>query len=77
MVCSCPDGYITNDAGICVTLPPLVSGCEKDDECGEKDACINALCKDPCACGLNAECSIVNHRPVCTCKVGHKFNTVQ
>ncbi len=67
LVCSCPDGYITNGQGACVTLPPLVSGCENDDECSESDACINALCKDPCACGLNANCQVINHRPICTC----------
>ena len=52
--------------------PPLdiVVGCTTDDECGDRDACINNVCKDPCACGRNAECSIVNHRPVCTCKKG-------
>ena len=67
--CTCPDGYIVDNNGGCTLLPPLSAGCERDDDCDEHDACINAICKDPCACGLNAECTIVNHRPVCTCKV--------
>ncbi len=71
MTCVCPDGYVSTDDGGCATLPPIVSGCEKDDECPESTACINAVCRDPCACGLNAHCEIVNHRPVCTCNTGY------
>ena len=75
MVCECPDGYITDDAtGGCRTLPPIVSGCERDDECSDPTACINAVCRDPCACGTNARCDIVDHRPVCTCLPGYYGN---
>lgn len=70
MTCTCPEGYITDDDRGCKTLPPIVSGCETDDTCSESEACINAVCKDPCACGLNAVCNVINHRPVCICKVG-------
>ena len=70
MVCICPDGYVTDDNGGCRTLPPIKSGCEADDECPQVEACINAVCRDPCGCGLNARCDIVNHRPVCICEPG-------
>lgn len=70
LICLCPDGYVTDDVGGCRTLPPIVSGCERDDECLQDTACINAVCRDPCACGLNARCDIVEHRPVCVCQPG-------
>ena len=70
MVCACPDGYHATQDGGCDVLPPIKTGCEADDECDNPLACINAICKDPCACGRNAQCDIVEHRPVCTCKPG-------
>eukprot|EP00095_Tigriopus_kingsejongensis_P012598 maker-scaffold642_size120736-snap-gene-0.27 protein:Tk12598 transcript:maker-scaffold642_size120736-snap-gene-0.27-mRNA-1 annotation:"GH13743" len=70
IVCECPKGYFTNENNQCLTLTPIVVGCTSDDECGDARACINAICKDPCACGPNAVCTIENHRPVCTCKDG-------
>ena len=70
MVCACPDGYHATEDGGCDVLPPIKTGCEADDECDSPLACINAICKDPCACGRNAQCDIVEHRPVCTCKPG-------
>ena len=74
MVCECPDGYVTDEKSVCKTLSPIVSGCERDDECPDKTACINALCRDPCACGSHAVCEIVNHRPVCICEKGYYGN---
>ena len=74
MICECPDGYVTDEKSGCKTLSPLVSGCERDDECADKTACINALCRDPCACGSHAVCEIVNHRPVCICEKGFYGN---
>lgn len=68
LTCTCPEGYIVDQYGKCITLPPVKTGCETDLECDPNTACINAVCKDPCACGLNADCSIVDHKPVCTCK---------
>ena len=70
MVCACPDGYHATEDGGCDVLPPIKTGCEADDECDSPLACINAICKDPCACGRNAQCDIREHRPVCTCKPG-------
>lgn len=36
-------------------------------------ACINRKCQDPCpgSCGLNAECRVVSHTPICICQRGY------
>lgn len=41
-------------------------------ECSQDKSCINQLCKDPCpgTCGVNAQCRVVNHNPICTCVDG-------
>lgn len=45
--------------------------CSNDLECPNEKACINLKCIDPCtlrgACGINALCKTVLHRPRCTC----------
>ena len=74
MVCSCPDGYVTDDNGGCKTLSPIIAGCTTDDECSDTDSCINQICKDPCACGEHAFCRVINHHPVCTCEDGYEGN---
>lgn len=37
-------------------------------------ACINQKCKNPClgVCGINAECRVLSHKPVCTCFDGYE-----
>lgn len=39
-------------------------------ECSQDKACINQKCIDPCigVCGLNADCRVQNHSPICACK---------
>lgn len=69
ILCQCPNGFYTNEDNICLELSPIIVGCTSNDDCGDPEACINAMCKDPCACGPNAECTVENHHPVCTCKV--------
>uniref|UniRef100_A0A0K2TAS5 Putative LOC101893139 [Musca domestica] n=1 Tax=Lepeophtheirus salmonis TaxID=72036 RepID=A0A0K2TAS5_LEPSM len=70
MTCECPDGYVKGELKGCKTLPPIISGCERNDDCSNSTSCINAICRSPCACGLNADCKIIDHQPVCTCKPG-------
>lgn len=45
-----------------------------NSDCSESNACVNLKCTDPCEesdiCGENAECSVKNYSPVCTCKSG-------
>lgn len=45
--------------------------CTSDTECSTEKSCINAQCLDPCtlrgACGINALCRVVLHKPRCSC----------
>lgn len=45
--------------------------CTISAECPLNQACSNQRCIDPCvgSCGVNAECKVVNHNPICTCPV--------
>lgn len=62
--CACIPPYIGN---------PYTTGCRPEcvynSDCSSALACIKQHCRDPCPgiCGTNAECSVVNHIPVCTC----------
>ena len=52
-------------------LFPPVAECTRDSDCSSQLACIAEKCKDPCLntpCGVNALCSVKNHRAICTCK---------
>lgn len=44
--------------------------CVISSECPKIKACSNNKCVDPCrdTCGVNAECRIINHNPICYCK---------
>lgn len=50
---------------------PIAAECSTDLECPKEKACINFQCVDPCnlrgACGQNAICETVLHRPRCSC----------
>lgn len=54
---------------------PTDAECKSDLECPNEKACINFQCVDPCglrgACGLNALCRTVLHRPRCSCPACH------
>jgi len=45
--------------------------CESDDDCTLDKSCYRGTCRDPCAlraaCGDNAICRVVLHRPRCEC----------
>lgn len=47
--------------------------CVVSSECKSSEACISAKCRDPCAgtCGLNANCKVINHNPVCSCPTNY------
>lgn len=49
-------------------------GCKSNSECPLSQACINGACANPCACGNNAECSVIRHHPVCYCERGFSGN---
>lgn len=45
-----------------------------NNECAHNLACVNERCINPCpgSCGQNAECTVINHNPVCTCYTGYE-----
>ena len=67
--------------GICTCLPEYQGdpyrGCRPEcvlsSDCPRDKACVRNKCIDPCpgTCGQNAECSVVNHIPICTCLPGY------
>lgn len=64
-VCTCLE--------MCIGSPPNCRPeCIVSSDCRPDKACINQKCKDPCPgmCGLNAQCQIVNHNPICSCLSG-------
>jgi len=73
-----------NGAGSCVCLPEYFgdpyTGCRPEcvanSDCDRSRACVNNKCVDPCpgTCGLNAECTVVNHAPSCSCIPGYTGN---
>lgn len=74
-MCRCPDG-VSGDP----TSPLGCHGyeCVIDDDCGDHQACISYRCRDPCpgSCGINANCRVEKHHPVCTCNPGLTGNPV-
>lgn len=67
--CSCIENY--------VGLPPNCRPeCTINPECQPQLACMQQKCRDPCVglCGLNAQCSVVNHHAVCACIIGYTGN---
>lgn len=63
--CSCMQDYIGNP-------PNCRAECNIHSDCSTDKACIRQKCKDPCpgSCGNNAECSVFNHIPACSCLHG-------
>lgn len=66
-VCSCVAGYI----GMPPTCRPE---CITNAECLQNQACSNQKCVNPCigACGVGAHCTVINHKPTCSCAI---YNT--
>ncbi len=53
--------------------------CVINDDCPTDKACQNQRCQDPCpgTCGINANCRVRNHLPICACNknyVGDPFS---
>ena len=76
-----------NGAGSCTCMKeyfgdPYIScrpECVQNSDCSRNRACVNMKCVDPCigACGLNSECHVSNHNPVCQCITGYTGNPSQ
>ncbi|UYV71427.1 dp [Cordylochernes scorpioides] len=73
----CRTDSACNPGEICENTKCIV-GCRRDSDCTFDKACINSQCVNPCttldACGRNAHCRPVVHRPLCTCQLGYEGN---
>lgn len=60
--CTCLPNYIG-------APPSCRPECTINADCPSNQACMNQKCDDPCpgSCGLNAQCIVKNHTPICTC----------
>lgn len=65
--CSCLPTYIG-------APPSCRPECTINAECPSNQACIREKCIDPCPglCGISAQCSVINHTPICTCLDGYE-----
>lgn len=68
---------VINDQAVCSCLPEFTGsppGCRPEcvvsAECSSNLACINQKCINPCPgpCGINAECNVIHHSPICACR---------
>jgi hypothetical protein len=68
-ICKCIEGYIGSP-------PTCRPECIGSSDCSQVLACINQKCQDPCpgVCGLNAQCLVRNHNPICSCSEGFTGN---
>lgn len=68
--CSCIQDYTGNPYEGC--RPE----CVLSSDCPTNKACVRNKCEDPCpgVCGQNAQCSVINHIPTCTCVEGYVGN---
>ena len=51
--------------------------CILSSDCASHLACIDMKCRDPCTpgtCGYNADCTVRQHNPICSCKPGYIGN---
>ena len=66
-ICSCMHDYSGDPYVICKPE------CILSTDCPSNLACLNMKCLDPCpgTCGVNAICTVVNHRPICKCTPGY------
>lgn len=73
---------VHNGAVTCTCIPPYYGDpyngacrpeCVMNSDCPATAACLSSHCRDPCpgVCGINAECTVVNHVPACTCFPDH------
>lgn len=70
--CSCLPGYIGQPLSGCR------HECESDNECPQNKACSASFrCENPCKCGDNANCEVVNHQAKCTCPPVSSFLLIQ
>ena len=56
-------------------VEPISIGCTYNDDCPDHAACRNSACINPCAaenpCAPSAICTVVKHKPLCSCPDGY------
>lgn len=73
---------VLNGIARCSCIPPNIGNpyaggcrpeCSINSDCPNYLSCLSNHCRDPCKdlCGNNAECTITNHIPVCSCFKGY------
>lgn len=75
-VCLCPDGYKGNPHRTCIPYE-----CRKDEDCDVNKKCsTDGACKNPCleqaACGINAQCRVIDRNAQCSCPPGYIGNAL-
>ena len=72
--CNCEPGLIGNPTSPLGCRPE----CEVHRDCSATQMCVAQKCVDACAgaCGVNAECKVVNHGPICSCPRGYVGDAV-
>lgn len=79
----CGSNAICED-GSCTCMPEFqgnpYAGCRPEcvlnTDCPRDRACLRNKCNDPCpdACAANAQCTVINHVPMCSCPPGMTGN---
>jgi len=65
-VCTCLSNFIGSP-------PNCRAECVLNSQCSPDLACINQKCISPCPdpCGINTQCKVINHSPICICNLGY------
>lgn len=65
-VCSCLPNFINSP-------PNCRAECVVNSQCSPDLACVNQKCTSPCPdpCGINTQCKVINHSPICVCNLGY------
>uniref|UniRef100_A0A182M1U8 EGF-like domain-containing protein n=1 Tax=Anopheles culicifacies TaxID=139723 RepID=A0A182M1U8_9DIPT len=75
-LCLCPDGFQGDPSVGCAQYE-----CQTNDDCELDKKCASGKCINPClipgACGLNAQCRVVNRQAQCSCTPGFFGNPRQ
>lgn len=68
-ICSCSPTFFG-------TPPSCRPECVTNAECPTHLSCIKQKCQDPCpgTCGHNADCRVLSHSPICSCRPQHTGN---
>ena len=64
--CQCRSTYVGSP-------PNCRPECTVNSDCSPSQACMREKCRDPCpgSCGSNAQCTVLNHVPICSCFNGY------